>query len=393
MGFSLGATLAVLQLAFALTWVVYVIYLPALATQAGIPKQYVPWILLMDQAIFLVCDWLAGIYADRLAAKVGRIGPSLARITLLSCAAFIALPFLVPAGASSLFILLTVVWSATSSVLRAPPLVLMGRYATTSQQPWLAGLYLFGLGAAGAVAPYLGLQLKGVDPRIPFAVSSIVVAAVTFVLARVDIEEPAATPEPARSRSVPASVFAFAVAIVLLAVGFQIHFAVNSAPAFVRNGGGPYIEHLMPVFWIGFNFLMLPATLLAKRFDSVVIMLFSSLVGTVAVYVAGTATGLETLVAAQFVAGGAWGTALMGAFTAALAIGRTGREGQVMGMLFSVLALAAFARIYFATMVAPTQPQLTPSLWLVPVVAWSLATLVLAALAAGPGRRARPAAR
>jgi len=393
MGSSLGATLAVLQLAFALTWVVYVIYLPALATQAGIPKQYVPWILLMDQAIFLVCDWLAGIYADRLAAKVGRIGPSLARITLLSCAAFIALPFLVPPGASSLFILLTVAWSATSSVLRAPPLVLMGRYATTSQQPWLAGLYLFGLGAAGAVAPYLGLQLKGVDPRIPFAVSSIVVAAVTFALARVDIEEPAATTEPVRSRSVSASVFAFAVAIVLLAVGFQIHFAVNSAPAFVRNGGGPYIEHLMPVFWIGFNLLMLPATLLAKRFDSLVIMLFSSLLGTVAMYVAGTATGLETLVAAQFVAGGAWGTVMMGAFTAALAIGRTGREGQVTGMLFSVLALAAFARIYFATMVAPAQPQLTPSLWLVPVVAWSLATLVLAGLAAGPGRRARPAAR
>ena len=103
MGFSLGATLAVLQLAFALTWVVYVIYLPALATQAGIPKQYVPWILLMDQAIFLVCDWGAGVYADRLAAKFGRIGPSLARITLLSCAAFVALPFLVPSGASTLF--------------------------------------------------------------------------------------------------------------------------------------------------------------------------------------------------------------------------------------------------------------------------------------------------
>jgi len=215
------------------------------------------------------------------------------------------------------------------------------------------------------------------------------------VLARVDLDEPDPAPnEPVRSAgSMPASVFGFAVAIVLMAVGFQIHFAVNSAPAFVRNGGGPYIEHLMPVFWIGFNLLMLPATILVKRYDAVVIMLFSALVGTVALYVAGTATGIETLVAAQFVAGGAWGTVLMGAFTAALALGRTGREGKVTGILFSVLAIAAFTRIYFATMVAPAQPQLTPSLWLVPVVAWSLATLVLAGLAAGPGRRVRPAAR
>ena len=59
------AKLSALQLFFALTWVVYVIYLPALAAQAGIDKSHVPLILAMDQAIFVVCDWTAGVYADR----------------------------------------------------------------------------------------------------------------------------------------------------------------------------------------------------------------------------------------------------------------------------------------------------------------------------------------
>jgi len=64
------ALLALLQFFLALTWIVYVIYLPALAAQAGIDKRYVPMILLMDQVIFIACDWAAGVYADRAANAV-----------------------------------------------------------------------------------------------------------------------------------------------------------------------------------------------------------------------------------------------------------------------------------------------------------------------------------
>ena len=59
-----GIVLAMLQFAFALTWVVYVAYLPALAAQVGIAKSVVPWILLVDQLIFVVCDWLAGTFGS-----------------------------------------------------------------------------------------------------------------------------------------------------------------------------------------------------------------------------------------------------------------------------------------------------------------------------------------
>ena len=70
----MAAKLSALQLFFALTWVVYVIYLPALAAQAGIDKRFVPWILMMDQAIFIACDWAAGVYADRVGNAMKRIG-------------------------------------------------------------------------------------------------------------------------------------------------------------------------------------------------------------------------------------------------------------------------------------------------------------------------------
>ena len=393
-----GVVLAVLQLAFALMWVVYVIYLPGLAAQAGIPKQYVPWILLMDQAIFVACDWAAGVYADRLLATLGRIGPRLAVVTLASCAAFLALPWIAPAGSVPLFLALTALWSATSSALRAPPLALLGKHAAAPQRPWLAGLYLFGLGAAGALAPYLGGMLKGVDPRIPFVLSSLAVAVVTFALARVEKDLDGTTStlreHEWRFRDASAGAIAlFAVAMALLAAGFQVHFSLNSAPAYLRRATPADLEHLMPVFWIGFNLVMLPATLLAKRFDGFVVMILAGILGTAAAACAANADDLEALIAAQFIAGGAWGTILMGAFTAAIALGHPGREGRITGILFSMLAVAAFARITFSSTIAPGHPELTQHLGLVPAAMWGIGTLLVALLAAGPGRLSRPAGR
>ncbi len=51
-GNKVGLTLAVIQLFFTLTWTVYVIFLPQLAAQVGLPKDMVLVILMMDQLIF-----------------------------------------------------------------------------------------------------------------------------------------------------------------------------------------------------------------------------------------------------------------------------------------------------------------------------------------------------
>ena len=388
---STGAVLAVLQLAFALTWIVYVIYLPALAAQAGIAKEHVPRILLMDQAIFVACDWAAGMYADRLLAIVGRIGPRLAMVTLVSCAAFVALPWIAPAGSIPLFLALTVLWSATSSALRAPPLVLLGKHAAAPQRPWLAGLYLFGVGAAGAISPYVGSVLKGIEPSIPFALSAISVAVVTLALARVEqgLDGSTSTLREHEWRFREASggaIAAFAVAIALLAVGFQIHFAVNSAPAYLKHVKPADLEHLMPVFWIGFNLVMLPATILTRRFGGFAMMAAAGAGGVAAAYYAGEATSLDALIVAQFLTGGAWGIILMSACTAAIELGHPGHEGSVTGVLFSMLAVAAFARISFVALVASTHPQLTQHLPLAPAAAWAITTLLLAAIAVSTRR-------
>ena len=52
-----GWYLAALQFFFALSWTVYVIYLPKLAAAAGIAPKAMILVLMLDQAIFTVCDF------------------------------------------------------------------------------------------------------------------------------------------------------------------------------------------------------------------------------------------------------------------------------------------------------------------------------------------------
>ena len=66
-----GVYLASLQLFFTLIWTVYVIFLPALAAQVGIRPQAMILILMLDQVIFAVMDWLMGQMADRVSKVVG----------------------------------------------------------------------------------------------------------------------------------------------------------------------------------------------------------------------------------------------------------------------------------------------------------------------------------
>ncbi len=387
-----GTYLATLQFFFMLTWVVYVIYLPGLAGQAGIDKRWVPWILMLDQAIFVVCDWAAGVYADRVASVFGRLGRQVAWVTAFSGAAFLAMPHVAPMGGAAGFLALTVFWSITSSALRAPPLVLLGRHMAQSRQPWLAAMYLLGLGVAAAIAPYLGGALKDVDPRVPFAAASAVLVLVTLGLAAAERDWVGTTStlqeREWRFRTVPAiAVLAFALAVALFGFGFQVHFSVNSAPSYARLASADQLPKLMPVFWVGFNLAVLPASLLAKRFGGPLVMAAAGVAGVAALLACSRAMELDRLIVAQFAVGACWGAILMSAVSAGIAVGHPGKEGTITGMLFSMLAVAALARIGMVVGKVAEKPALAALAGDFPAMAWGLATIIIVLLATSGGAK------
>src|SRR5437660_4320142 len=223
-----GVYLAVLQVVFTLGWTTYVIYLPKLAAEVGIAPSAVILILMLDQAIFTITDTAMGIAADKIAPFVGRLGLFVGALTALSCAAFVALPFVAGTGpgAQAWFIVLILIWAVTSSALRAPPLTLLGKHRARPAIPFLAALAMLGYGLAGAVSPYLGVVLRNEDPRLPFVISGVVVLLTALALSKVEcgiVDQPAAKPaEPAKPLS--AVPMFFIASMVILSLGYQLHF-------------------------------------------------------------------------------------------------------------------------------------------------------------------------
>lgn len=391
----IGLYLAVVQFIFALTWTVYVIFLPKLAAQAGIPKQWVVFILLLDQVVFVIMDFAMGLAADRVSKVLGKLGYLILGVTLASCLAFLLLPFAAPQGAAWLFLLLTMLWAVSSSALRAPPLVLIGKHAAAPAVPWLSALSIFGLGLAGAVSPYLAITLRDLDPKLPFVVSSIALALATAgiiwaerALAK---EAPAAARVDTSGKPVRPVIWFF-LAVLLVGLGFQIHFSLNTAPLYLRLAKADQLQYLIPVFWIGFNLLVLPASFATKRYGGIAVASVGAIVAAAASFAARFAGDLTTLNALQFIAGGGWGCVLMSVVSAAIAVGHTGREGKLTGGLFSLLALAAFARIALIAAELNKDPQYAALLAWMPVAAWGAGGLILLYLAATYRKVLEPAA-
>jgi hypothetical protein len=383
-----GVYLAILQLVFTLGWTTYVIYLPKLAADVGIAPSAVILILMLDQAIFTVTDTAMGMAADRISRLVGRLGMFVGAVTAISCAAFVALPFVAGTGpgAQGWFIGLIVVWAITSSALRAPPLTLLGKYSAKPRIPFLSALAMLGYGVAGAVSPYLGVVLRDRDARLPFVISSVVLLITALALSRVerDLAQGASVPDrPAEvAKRLGKLPMVFIGSMVILALGYQLHFSINSAPFFLRFAKPDDLQWLLPVFWIGFNIVMFPASVVTKRRGGLIVMGAAGLLGALAVLGAELAGNLNMLIAAQFVAGAAWGCMLMSAISAALAIGDSGAEGKVVGLVFSALALGTFARMAAVAGGLQRLPEYAPLLHWAPVACWSVAGAGLLVIAA-----------
>jgi hypothetical protein len=377
----LAVVVGVVQFLFATTWTAYVVYLPALAKQAGI-ASWVPWLLVADQLIFAAMDVLTGFWVDRVRAAVVRLGGWIVAVTAVSCLAFVALPY---AGARPGLLLAAIaLWAITSSALRSPPWALLAQHAPMPAIPWLSTLVLSGTAIASALAPYLGLTLRGVDPRMPFVVSTMVLFAAVVML--MFAERRLAAPPTAEARPpVPLLAGTLFVALLILALGFQVHVALNAAPRYAQFAARDKLPYLLPVFWIAFNLIMFPAARLVRRWGAADAMAIAAALGALAALTAQLAPGLTLLAVAEFIAGGSWGMASVAAYSAAVALGRSGREGRYLGTLFAMLALAVALRIAaVGSGVAQTHTFSVLAPWL-PQSLWLCASLLLLA---GRPRRA-----
>lgn len=375
------AALALFALQFLLVcgWTIYVVFLPQLLERAGIAAGWIAAILILDQALFALGDFAAGAASDASARNVGRFGRWLAGTGLASCAAFLLLP---QASSPALLVALIVAWVICSSALRAPVMALVGKYAPAPRVPLLASMSLFGLGVAGALAPYLGARLRGIDPAVPFVLSSLALAMATLALLKAEVLFGKPSPADAPAASGPAAAGArlgLLLALLLAAMAFQLHFFIGSASAYLRFAGKEALEQLMPVFWIGFNLAIVPVGFACRRFGELRIMAAGAALAAAGAFFAGHAPALDALVACQLLAGIGWAGMMLAALTAAIDLGRSGREGRMVGLFFGLLALATLGRIAAVALGLPKAAAVAPLLADLPWLLWAASAVVLAA--------------
>ena len=392
-------SLALVQLFFALGWTVYVIFLPGLLKLAGIDAGWLPWVLIIDQLLFAAADVATGVWLDRSEHFMRTAGNWMTALVLAACAVFVLLPLLAQSMPSWLFVSALFVWVICSSVLRVPPLVLLAKYATPQQPATLrspVAAYLFGLGVAGAVAPYLTVLLRNRDPLLPFVLASVVLALTTLALRRqlikpVSASPSAAQPTPSNGLSIALPLL---IAVGLFAFGMQIHAAVNSAKLFTRIAPGVPLEWLMPLFWAGFSVAMFPASHWLARgaartgpadLAGANTLWLAGLIGGVALVACAISPSLPLLVALQIVAGAAWGVVFLAAISAAAALGRAGSEGGWIGVVLALIAMATVGRIVLVLAISPANSGAVGNAFSTQLpwaagVAWLVAAAVLGLL-------------
>lgn len=382
--------LAVVQFFFALGWTVYVIFLPELLTRAGIDRRWTPWILALDQAVFAVADLAMGVAMDRARAVLRSVGSWLVGLVAVSSLAMLAMPATTAAGPGA-FLALTLIWVATSAALRVPPMALLGRHAAAASLPGLAGIVLVGLAAASALSPYLGMQLKGLDPALPFALASLAILASASGLVVAERRLAGGGQDPGNNTGRPlpflsGPAFLLTAGLLLAVLGFQVQVALSAAAQITRVLDKSALPWLLPVFWGGFAFGFLPAGRLAKRLGQARAVATACGLGALALAVAAQATLLSVLIGAHAIAGAAWALVLANGLGLAAACGRSGAEGRYTGLLFSLLALGTLGRIGLSLAGVPQTWQADTD-WLA-VAAWAGAAVLLYRTAAAlpPGR-------
>jgi MFS family permease len=380
----------VVQCLLALSWTMYVLFLPALLVSAGVARTWFAAVLVADQAIFAVTDWYAGLYADRVAHLWTRLGRIITATALVSSAALLAMPWVADCGNAPLLLGIIAVWAVTSSALRAPVFALLGRVREEGHSPERSragalSIALVGIGLAGALGPYVTLWLKGVEPHLPMGISALVLAIAALWALRAErvlpvVEQVAGKPtseEHAASRLARRRAWALAIVTFVATFGTQMMTGVVVKPLVARFVGGSEILW-GACFWSGFTLALFISKRAASQHRPQSFAMLA-LAGGAAAFLIGTTGGnLVVLGAALVLAGAAWSvfTTIVFALAVSLSGGRasTRGAGTAAGMLFSAIAACTLVRLVFVASGAAAHPL---TLW-IPEATWLVAVLLLA---------------
>jgi Major Facilitator Superfamily len=188
-------SLATLQGAITLTWLIYNIYLPKLLIGFGFAPGLAVTLLIVENAIAVILEPLFGSLSDRayrwIATKFGFVSLGViitSALTILIPAIFVfrdlfgAVSWILPG--------VLIAWAMAMTVFRTPAISLIGRYAFASELPIAMSFLTVVGGFIGALRPVVQDFILSLGAPTAFTIASVVLLAATALLRYFDPPTP-----------------------------------------------------------------------------------------------------------------------------------------------------------------------------------------------------------
>ncbi|MDX2098826.1 MAG: MFS transporter [Leptolyngbyaceae cyanobacterium bins.59] len=213
-------SLAAVQGAITLSWVIYNLYLVRLLVQLGLPESLAKHLLMVENLLAVGMEPLMGALSDRQQRWLGTRFPLIALGVILSAGLFILIPLVVllgPSIALTPWLLqgLAITWALAMTLFRSPVIVLLANYAFATKLPQAFSVLTLTGGLVGALRPLASGFILGLGPTVTFAIGSGVLLGATVVLRIVHAQLPPSEPSPAASNPHPFPLKALTVLFVL----------------------------------------------------------------------------------------------------------------------------------------------------------------------------------
>ncbi|MEB3338594.1 MAG: MFS transporter [Leptolyngbyaceae bacterium] len=241
-------SLALLQGAITLTWVIYNLYLAQLLTDFGLPASLARWLLVVENALAIVLEPVMGGLSDQSRRWVGTRFLLISAGVIAASGLFIAIPAVVILGkplAVMPWLLpgVMVAWAIAMTVFRSPALAMLGQYASQPNLPHAASILTLMGGLIGSVRPLASGFLLSLGPAVTFAVGSFTLLGTAAVLRKLN---PPVSPTPDPEEQ--------AIPLPVLIQPLGLIFAVGGCIAWgIRLTMGDLLTRVLPIELPGIN--------------------------------------------------------------------------------------------------------------------------------------------
>lgn len=352
------ASLAAVQGAVTLSWVVYNAYLPKLLAQFGFPLTLAATVLIVENLLAAVMEPLMGSLSDDAKRFLGTRFGFISVGVILSSALFIAIPAIAIFGNPTsalrwVFIVVLVSWALAMTVFRSPAIALLGKYSTPASLPLAASLITLVGGLIRAFQPFVNRIILGWGPVATFAIGSFVLLGVTAILRSVNPPDTPPTIQDQNSSptwTINSQILTLALIFITGAgVSWGSRFLMDTLGKVVKSQqAAANVEGIMFVIAIGLALAALPAGTIAKKQGNERAMLFGIAATTGLLLLMALSPSWGIVVAAIAILVAAFSFILNGAVPYALSRVPSERAGLGVGLYFggSAAATAVFDLIF-----------------------------------------------